>query len=142
MLDREFGCPPDALFWIFSASKPFVALLVHLLAQRSELALDDHVAEHWPRFGRHGKESVTIRQVLRHRSGLPVAHGAARDALAMIDWDQRCARSSRPAFPRPPGRFPPTVSRSGWPCGRWAIDHDLGARRSSIRRFDHESKPP
>ena len=88
VLDRGFGCSPHALFWTFSASKPFVALLVHLLAQRGELTLDDRVAEHWPRFGRHGKESVTIRQVLQHRSGLPVARGAARDALAMTDWDR------------------------------------------------------
>jgi hypothetical protein len=58
VLDRRFGCPPDALFWIFSASKPFVALLIHLLAQRGELSLDDRVAEHWPRFAQHGKDSA------------------------------------------------------------------------------------
>jgi CubicO group peptidase (beta-lactamase class C family) len=30
VLDRVWGCSPDALFYIYSASKPFVALLVHL----------------------------------------------------------------------------------------------------------------
>ena len=34
MLDRTIGCPHDASFLIYSASKPFVALLVHLLAER------------------------------------------------------------------------------------------------------------
>jgi hypothetical protein len=28
ILDRAFGCRVDDLFWIFSTSKPFAALLV------------------------------------------------------------------------------------------------------------------
>ncbi len=82
VLDRAVGCGHGALFWIFSASKPFVALLVHLLAQRGELVLDDRVARYWPGFGQRGKELITIRQVLQHRSGLAVACSAALDALA------------------------------------------------------------
>jgi CubicO group peptidase (beta-lactamase class C family) len=46
VLDRAIGCRPDSLFWIFSASMPFVALLVHLLAQRGQPSLDDRVARH------------------------------------------------------------------------------------------------
>jgi len=106
VLDCGFGCKPDSLFWIFSASKPFVALLVHLLAQRGELSLDDRVAEYWPRFGQHGKESVTIRQVLQHRSGLPVARGAARDALAMTDWDRAVRQIEQARLSWPPGQVP------------------------------------
>jgi CubicO group peptidase (beta-lactamase class C family) len=106
VLDRAFGCEPDALFWIFSASKPLVALLVHLLAQRGELSLDDRVTDHWPSFGQRGKEAITVRQVLQHRSGLPVARSAARDALAMTDWDRsvRHLEQASPAWP--PGQVP------------------------------------
>src|SRR5579862_9263395 len=32
VLDRAFDCRPDSLFLIFSAGKPFVAVLAHLLA--------------------------------------------------------------------------------------------------------------
>ena len=71
MLDRATGCRPDDLFWIFSASKPYVAMLVHLLAEHGDLSLDDPVARHWPEFGRYGKEAITIRHVLRHRAGVP-----------------------------------------------------------------------
>jgi CubicO group peptidase (beta-lactamase class C family) len=85
VVDRVVGCRPDALFWIFSASKPFVALLVHLLAQRGELSLDDRVAEHWPRFGQHGKESVTIRQVLQLTDLLTTGHEGARNLGAVAD---------------------------------------------------------
>jgi CubicO group peptidase (beta-lactamase class C family) len=106
VLDRGFGCGPDALFWIFSASKPFVALLVHLLAERGQLSLDDRVASHWPEFGQGGKESITVRQVLQHRSGLPVARSKTRDALAMPDW-QRSVRHIEEARPSwPPGQVP------------------------------------
>ncbi|MGK3201692.1 serine hydrolase domain-containing protein [Amycolatopsis sp. MEPSY49] len=78
--------PPDALYWIFSASKPFVALLVHELAARSAVDLDAPVARYWPEFAGGGKGAVTIRQVLRHRSGFATARGFAGDALTMTDW--------------------------------------------------------
>jgi CubicO group peptidase (beta-lactamase class C family) len=102
VLDRTFGCRPDALFWIFSTSKPFVALLVHQLAERGELALDDAVARYRPEFGQQGKDTITIRQVLQHRSGLPVARSLARDALAATSWRRsvRAIDQARPSWPR------------------------------------------
>ena len=106
MLDRAIGCRPDALFWLFSASKPYTALLVHLLAERGQLSLDDPVARYWPLFGSAGKEHITIRQVLQHRAGLPVARSRTLDALAMPDWDQSI-RWIEQASPRwPPGKVP------------------------------------
>jgi CubicO group peptidase (beta-lactamase class C family) len=106
VVDRSFGCGPRALFWIFSASKPFVALLVHLLAQRGQLSLDCPVASVWPEFGQRGKEAITVRQVLQHRSGVPVARSAPGDALAMTDWDASLRHIER-ARPRwEPGAVP------------------------------------
>lgn len=106
LLDRSVGCGPDALFCLFSAGKPFVALLVHLLAERGDLSLDDRVADHWPEFGGRGKEGVTVRQVLQHRSGVPVARSVAVDALAMRHWE-RAVRDVERARPRwPPGQVP------------------------------------
>jgi CubicO group peptidase (beta-lactamase class C family) len=104
--DESFGCQPDALFFLFSASKPLVALLVHLLAERGELRLDDPVAAHWPEFGRRGKQDITVRQVLQHRGGLPVARSMALDALAMTDWaaSVRALEEAAPSFP--PGSVP------------------------------------
>ncbi|MGH3068312.1 MAG: serine hydrolase domain-containing protein [Streptosporangiaceae bacterium] len=106
ILDEAMGCPPDALFLIFSTSKPFVALLVHLLAERGQLSLDDRVAGYWPGFGAHGKDRITIRQILQHRSGLTVARNLISDALAATDWDEAVRRieQARPKFP--PGAVP------------------------------------
>ena len=42
--DWAWGCAADSLFWLFSASKPLVALAVHQLAERGQLSLDDTVA--------------------------------------------------------------------------------------------------
>jgi CubicO group peptidase (beta-lactamase class C family) len=106
VLNESFGCRPDSLFFLFSASKPLVALLVHRLAERGELALDDRVAAYWPEFGQGSKQDITIRQVLQHRSGLPVVRGMARDALAMTDWaaSVRALEVATPSFP--PGSVP------------------------------------
>src|SRR5512140_2585961 len=70
VLDRAFGCRSDALFLLFSAGKPFVAVLIHLLAERGVIDLDAPVADYWPQFAEAGKGVITIRQVLQHRSGL------------------------------------------------------------------------
>ena len=106
VLNEAFGCQPDSLFFLFSASKPLVALLVHMLAERGKLALDDRVASHWPEFGRGGKQDITIRQVLQHRSGLPVARGMPLDALTMTNWaaSVRALEAATPSFP--PGSVP------------------------------------
>jgi CubicO group peptidase (beta-lactamase class C family) len=102
VLDRSFGCRPDALFWTFSAGKPVAALTVHLLAERGLLDLDAPVAEHWPEFAAHGKGAVTVRNVLEHRAGL----GAARipgDALVLADRRRSTARVAAARLVRPPG---------------------------------------
>jgi len=106
VLDRAFGCRPDSLFLVFSAGKPFVAVLAHLLAERGELNLDAPVARYWPEFSRHGKEAITIRQVLQHRAGVPVAHGLPRDVLAAPHWHRAVhgLELARPSWP--PGAVP------------------------------------
>jgi CubicO group peptidase (beta-lactamase class C family) len=106
VLDRSFGCQRDSLFLIYSASKPFVALLVHLLAERGLLSLDDPVAAHWPAYSQHGKGAITVRHVLQHRAGVPVAGGLLRTMLHMADWE-RSVRDAERARPRwPAGKVP------------------------------------
>jgi CubicO group peptidase (beta-lactamase class C family) len=74
VLDRAIGADPRALFIVYSCSKPYVALLAHLLTERGQLSLDEPVAARWPRFGRHGKGGITARHVLTHRAGVPDDH--------------------------------------------------------------------
>jgi CubicO group peptidase (beta-lactamase class C family) len=106
VLDRSIGCSPDALFLICSASKPFVALLVHLLAECGRLTLDDPVARHWPQFARDRKGSITIRHALQHRAGIPLTGGALATVAHMPDW-YKAVRDIERARPRwPAGQVP------------------------------------
>jgi CubicO group peptidase (beta-lactamase class C family) len=104
VLDEAFACQPGSLFFLFSAGKPLVALAVHLLAQRGALSLDEPVAAHWPEFGRRGKQAISIRHVLQHRGGLPVARGTPLDALVMTNWDASIRAIERAVPAYPPGQ--------------------------------------
>lgn len=97
VLDRGYGCDPDALFLLFSVSKPYLGLLIHLLVERGALRLDDPVAAHWPEYG---KDAITVRHVLTHRAGVPYSSGTVwGDAAAMSTWDRAVTQAER-ARPR------------------------------------------
>ena len=61
---------PDTAAVIFSCSKGLLAICVHVLAERGRLDVDVPIAERWPGFGRNGKDTLTLRDVMSHRSGL------------------------------------------------------------------------
>ena len=100
VLDLSVNCEPDALFMLWSTGKPLTTMAVHLLAERGLLDLDEPIHRAWPGYERRGKEAVTTRHVLRHRSGVPLSTGSVlRDALAMSNWD-RSVRAAGHAKPR------------------------------------------
>ena len=75
----------DTLVNLFSCTKTFTAVAVLQLAAEGKLALDAPVAQYWPEFAVDGKASITVRQLLCHRAGLP----ALREPLpaeALYDW--------------------------------------------------------
>src|SRR5262249_25842068 len=51
------------------------------------LSLDDSVAAYWPEYGQRGKGAITVRHVLQHRAGVPVAGSLLRTVLHMSNWD-------------------------------------------------------
>jgi CubicO group peptidase (beta-lactamase class C family) len=61
----------ETLFTAFSATKGITATVIHLLAERGQLAYDDPVATYWPEFAAHGKAGITLRHVLTHTAGVP-----------------------------------------------------------------------
>ena len=61
----------DSMFVLMSSTKPLAAACLTLLKERGKLAYNDRVVKYWPEFGKNGKESVTIRQVLTHTAGMP-----------------------------------------------------------------------
>ncbi|WP_275795422.1 serine hydrolase domain-containing protein [Aliiglaciecola sp. CAU 1673] len=63
----------DALFKVASISKLFIAVAVTKLAHENSLSLDDSLALWLPEYTNaiQFSESITIRQMLQHRSGIP-----------------------------------------------------------------------
>lgn len=62
---------PDTLYNFFSGSKAVTAMLIHLLQEEGQLHVDEPVATFIPEFAKRRKHSITIRDVLTHRAGIP-----------------------------------------------------------------------
>lgn len=87
----------DTMHVIMSATKGASALCAHMLIDRGQLDLDTPIARYWPEFCRHGKDSITVRQVLNHQSG--VCHVSPLVAEGgFFDWElmMRLTEDSEP----------------------------------------------
>jgi CubicO group peptidase (beta-lactamase class C family) len=62
---------PQTPFVIFSASKVMTTVVTHLLEERGLLHVGDRVCEYIPEYAAHGKQVITIEQLLSHRAGVP-----------------------------------------------------------------------
>lgn len=62
---------PDTPLCLFSASKTFTAVLIHLLNERGLINLLDPVSYYIPEYAVHGKQETTILHLLTHRGGIP-----------------------------------------------------------------------
>jgi CubicO group peptidase (beta-lactamase class C family) len=66
---------------VFSATKGLSSTVIHRLVDKGLLDYDAPVAAYWPEFGANGKSDITIRDVLRHRSGLSHLKGVSKAEL-------------------------------------------------------------
>lgn len=57
---------------IRSMTKPLTGAAIHILADRGKLSLDDPAAKFLPGFDTQEARGITLRQILTHRSGLPL----------------------------------------------------------------------
>ncbi|MFD0902441.1 serine hydrolase domain-containing protein [Actinomadura sediminis] len=64
------GVTGDTLTGVYSSTKGAATLVVALLVQDGVLDLDEPVAAAWPEFAVAGKDRITLRDVLSHRSGV------------------------------------------------------------------------
>ena len=90
---------PDDLFHIGSVSKGITALAIVQLAEHGRLGLDDRVSQHLGDFAVEGGETVTIRHLLTHTSGLRTWDAFDRDA-------QHHGRTEHLTLHAPPGEAP------------------------------------
>ncbi|WP_245663386.1 serine hydrolase domain-containing protein [Nocardia inohanensis] len=89
----------DTVVPVFSVTKGVAALVVAMLVSAGRLEYDAAVAGYWPEFAAHGKERITVRELIDHRAGLQVLRGHTLrleqfgdlDALAEVLAGQRPA---------------------------------------------------
>jgi CubicO group peptidase (beta-lactamase class C family) len=77
---------PDSLFLSFSVTKGVTATAFHILADRGLIDYDAKAASYWPAFGQHGKERLTIAQVLSHQAGLHAMPAGPFQPEYITDW--------------------------------------------------------
>ena len=65
------GASPDPIFLLASISKTISAAAVMKLHEQGEFQLDDKAVKFLPEFEGDGRETITMRQLLTHVSGLP-----------------------------------------------------------------------
>ena len=77
----------DTMAPSFSTTKGVAATVVHVLADRGLIDYDARVACYWPEFAQRGKETITVRHVLAHQSGLYHIRQMVDRAERMLDWN-------------------------------------------------------
>ena len=60
----------DTMVIVHSATKGLAAMTLAIAHSRGWIDFDERVAAYWPEFAQHGKEKITVRQLLAHQAGL------------------------------------------------------------------------
>ncbi|MBE1875556.1 beta-lactamase family protein [Myceligenerans sp. TRM 65318] len=89
----------DTVVPVFSTTKGVSALVTAHAVGRGLFAYDDPVSRHWPEFAAHGKQDITVRQLLAHQAGL-CAVDAPLDETVIADPERlaRILAAQRPAW--------------------------------------------
>lgn len=90
-------------FCVFSASKAITTTVVHMLVERGELSLDALVCDYLPTYTGGGKERTTVRHVVTHSAGVPLARGQRPDLKRMNDSDYAREQFGKLKPLHPPG---------------------------------------
>lgn len=83
----------------YSTGKGVLATLAHILVSEGFLDYDTPIIQYWAEFGQNGKESMTLRHILSHQSGLYDIRNLLASAVEMADW-QHMLQVMEQATPR------------------------------------------
>ena len=78
---------PDTIVNVWSTTKGWLALAMHMLTDQGLLDFDAPVARYWPEFAHNGKQGVLVRHLLTHTAGLP-APSMKVPQEALFEWDR------------------------------------------------------
>jgi CubicO group peptidase (beta-lactamase class C family) len=94
--NRQTGEPweRDTMVVVHSATKGLAAMTFAIAHSRGWLDYDARVATYWPEFAQHGKQQITVRQLLAHQAGL-FAFDEPVDRSTVADLDRLAAVMAR-----------------------------------------------
>ena len=92
----------DTMVVVHSATKGLAAMTLAVAHSRGWLDYEARVASYWPEFAQHGKETITVRQLVSHQAGL-FAFDEPVDRSTVADPDRLAAVMARHAPAWKPG---------------------------------------
>ena len=108
----EIEASDDTLYCTYSSTKGVVGVAVWALLEDGQLRLDERVADIIPEFAGHGKDAITVEQVMLHIAGFPFA------PMHPDLWEHRDKRLERMKFWRlnwePDSRFEYHATSAHW----------------------------
>jgi CubicO group peptidase (beta-lactamase class C family) len=113
---------------VYSCTKGATALTAHVAAARGLVELNAPVVRYWPEFGAHGKDRVTLAQMLCHQSAVPVLREKLPQG-AIFDWDVMVERLAA----EPPHWAPGTRNGYHGLTFGWTVGEPL--RRATGKRL-------
>jgi CubicO group peptidase (beta-lactamase class C family) len=131
----------DTLVNVFSTTKGISSIALAVAHSRGLFDHDEPVATYWPEFAAHGKQHVTVRQLLSHQAGLAaIDRPLDLDTLADLDLLADALAEQAPAW-QPGVRHGYHGVTLGWYEGELLrrVDPD---RRSLGRFFADEVAAP
>jgi CubicO group peptidase (beta-lactamase class C family) len=76
----------DTMVIVYSATKGLAAMTLAIAHSRGWLDYEERVCAYWPEFAQHGKDRVTVRQLLAHQAGLfAIDEPVDRSLIADLD---------------------------------------------------------
>jgi CubicO group peptidase (beta-lactamase class C family) len=89
----------DTMVIVYSATKGLAAMTLAMAHSRGWLDYDERVCVYWPEFAQHGKERITVRQLLGHQAGLfALDQPIDRTAVADLDGLASVLARQKPAW--------------------------------------------
>jgi len=90
----------DTMALVYSATKGLAAMTLAVAHSRGRLDYEERVCTYWPAFAQHGKERITVRQLLAHQAGLfAFGEPVDRDLVADLDRLALVLARQKPSWP-------------------------------------------
>ncbi|GAD86511.1 beta-lactamase family protein [Nocardia asteroides NBRC 15531] len=119
---------PDTPFCGFSTAKGVASTVMSMLVEQGAFALDDPVCRYIPEFASHGKDRITIGEVLSHSAGIPFMTPPYRGTEVVPDEELAVAALADLVPSWPPNRFRVYHALTGGLIQRLLVQRATGKR--------------